>query len=67
MSIHQTGSHLPHVHVHIVPRREVDSDSSPNNLHGKIPTDDKEPRGQPHSQEELSAEATLYRNSMRSI
>ncbi|PIO67101.1 hydrolase, carbon-nitrogen family [Teladorsagia circumcincta] len=63
----EAGQTVKHVHVHVLARREGDFGCSPDNLYQNLATHDKDPNVQPRSQEEMSAEAALYRAAMKQI
>ncbi|KAK5968920.1 Fragile histidine triad protein [Trichostrongylus colubriformis] len=63
----EAGQTVKHVHVHILARREGDFGCSPDNLYQNLATHDKDPQVQPRTQEEMSAEAALYREAMKNV
>ncbi|VDM66534.1 unnamed protein product, partial [Strongylus vulgaris] len=56
-----------HVHVHVLARRKGDFGGCSDNVYQYLATHDKDATVQPRSQEEMSAEAALYREAMKNI
>lgn len=61
------GQTVQHVHVHVLARREGDFGCSPDNLYQNLATHDKDASVRPRSQDEMSAEAALYREAMKEV
>ncbi|KAJ1363935.1 Nitrilase and fragile histidine triad fusion protein NitFhit [Parelaphostrongylus tenuis] len=58
------GQTVKHVHVHVLARRQGDFGCSPDNLYQNLATHDRDPNVRPRTQEEMTAEAALYRDAM---
>ncbi|CAB60517.1 Nitrilase homolog [Caenorhabditis elegans] len=56
------GQTVPHVHIHILPRRA--GDFGDNEIYQKLASHDKEPERKPRSNEQMAEEAVVYRNLM---
>ncbi|RCN29603.1 histidine triad domain protein [Ancylostoma caninum] len=63
----EAGQTVKHVHVHVLARRKDDFGCSPDNLYQNLATHDKDPTVRPRSQEEMSAEAAIYREAIKNI
>ncbi|XGW29168.1 hypothetical protein V3C99_008737 [Haemonchus contortus] len=63
----EAGQTVEHVHVHILARREGDFGCSPDNLYHTLSAHDRDPQVRPRTQDEMSAEASLYREAMKNI
>ncbi|CAI5446284.1 unnamed protein product [Caenorhabditis angaria] len=59
----EAGQTVPHVHIHILPRRV--GDFGDNEIYQKLATHDKEPERRPRNLEEMSAEAKKYRDAFQ--
>ncbi|KHJ84537.1 histidine triad domain protein [Oesophagostomum dentatum] len=56
-----------HVHVHVLARRKGDFGGQPDDLYKNLSTHDKDPQVKPRTQDEMSAEAALYREAMKNL
>ncbi|KIH62036.1 histidine triad domain protein [Ancylostoma duodenale] len=70
----EAGQTVKHVHVHVLARRKGDFGCSPDNLYQNLATHDKrgssasrDPTVRPRSQEEMTAEAAIYREAIKNI